>query len=154
MIVTYINYICYIIRYIFTKAYNGLIYYKNFNILLFEINCEVSIMDKKIEYEYELVCQMIDLFARKNDTYSTEEIGELKAYVKERLISCKNRPNKPFCSYCKIHCYKPKMRDMIREIMRFSGPRFIFYRPYESIKHLLHKSSFIRNFASKKAYRK
>lgn len=46
------------------------------------------------------------------------------------------------------------MRDKIREIMRFSGPRFIFYRPYESIKHLLYKSSFIRKCASKKTYGK
>ena len=111
-------------------------------------------MDKKLIEEYKIVCEMIDLYHRKNDKFSDSEIGELKAYVKKKLSSCPHGPDKPFCSYCKIHCYEPKMRDKIREIMRFSGPRFIFYRPGKTIKHLLHKSSFIRKFASKKTYGK
>ena len=34
---------------------------------------------------------------------------------------------KTFCSNCKVHCYKPEMRKKIRAVMRFSGPRMIFY---------------------------
>ncbi|WP_306484365.1 nitrous oxide-stimulated promoter family protein [Anaerococcus sp.] len=60
----------------------------------------------------------------------------------------------PSVLYCKIHCYEPARREEIREVMRFSGPRFNFYRPGKSIKHLLYKTSFIRKLASKKSYRK
>ncbi len=42
-----------------------------------------------------------------------------------------------FCSKCPIHCYKPKMREHIREVMRYSGPRMIFYHPIIAIKHML-----------------
>ena len=111
-------------------------------------------MDKKLSEEYEIVCEMIDLYHRKNDRFSDGEISDLKDYVKRRLSSCPHGSNKPFCSYCKIHCYEPKKRCEIREVMRFSGPRFIFYRPGKSIKHLLHKSSLIRKLARKKSYRK
>lgn len=111
-------------------------------------------MDKKLSEEYEIVCEMINLYHRKNDSFSDAEISDLKAYVKSKLSSCPHGSNKPFCSYCKIHCYEPVRRDQIREIMRFSGPRFIFYRPGKSLKHLLYKSSFIRKLASKKSYRK
>jgi hypothetical protein len=44
---------------------------------------------------------------------------------------------KTFCSNCKVHCYKPEMREKIREIMRFSGPRMIFYHPIMAIRHLI-----------------
>lgn len=101
-------------------------------------------MDKDIRAEYDLVCEMIDLFARKKDTYSSNEISDLKAYVKERLISCRQRPDKPFCSYCKTHCYKADMRERIREVMKYSGPRFIFYRPRASINHFLQRFSIFR----------
>ena len=111
-------------------------------------------MERKLCEEYEIVCEMIDLYHRKNDRFSDGDISDLKAYVKSKLYSCPHGSNKPFCSYCKIHCYEPVRRDQIREIMRFSGPRFIFYRPGKSIKHLLYKSSFIRKIASKKSYRK
>ena len=111
-------------------------------------------MDKKLNEEYKIVCDMIDLFHRKNDSFSDGEISDLKAYVKSKLSSCPHRSNKPFCSYCKIHCYEPVRREEICEIMKFSGPRFIFYRPGKSIKHLLYKSSFIRKLANKKSYRK
>ena len=111
-------------------------------------------MDKKLSEEYEIVCEMIDLYHRKNDKFSDGDISDLKAYVKSKLSSCPHGSNKPFCSYCKIHCYEPVRREKIREVMRFSGPRFIFYRPGKSIKHLLHKSSLIRKLARKKSYRK
>lgn len=37
----------------------------------------------------------------------------------------------------KVHCYKPEMREKIREVMRFSGPRMIFHHPYLAIKHVI-----------------
>lgn len=44
---------------------------------------------------------------------------------------------KTFCSNCKVHCYKPDMREKIREVMRFSGPRMLFYHPIMAIRHVM-----------------
>lgn len=43
-------------------------------------------MDKKLSEEYKIVCEMIDLYLRKNDKFSDSEIGELKAYVKKTFF--------------------------------------------------------------------
>jgi hypothetical protein len=45
--------------------------------------------------------------------------------------------SKTFCSNCKVHCYKPEMREKIREVMRFSGPRMILHHPITSIRHVI-----------------
>ena len=37
--------------------------------------------------------------------------------------------SKTFCSNCRVHCYCPDMREKIRMVMRFSGPRMLFYHP-------------------------
>ncbi|MBR2256811.1 MAG: nitrous oxide-stimulated promoter family protein [Blautia sp.] len=44
---------------------------------------------------------------------------------------------KIFCSKCKSHCCKPEMRERIKKIIRYSGPRMIFYSPVMAVKHWL-----------------
>ena len=44
---------------------------------------------------------------------------------------------KTFCSNCKVHCYKPEMREKIRTVMRYSGPRMIFHAPIPAIRHVI-----------------
>ena len=44
--------------------------------------------------------------------------------------------NKTFCSNCKVHCYSPEMREEIKKVMRFSGPRMIAYHPVMAIRHV------------------
>jgi hypothetical protein len=51
--------------------------------------------------------------------------------------SKRERETKTFCSNCNVHCYKPEMREKIREVMRFSDPRMIFYHPIMAIRHLI-----------------
>lgn len=48
--------------------------------------------------------------------------------------------NKTFCSNCKVHCYKPEMRQGIKEVMRFSGPRMIFHHPIAAFRHVIESS--------------
>lgn len=44
---------------------------------------------------------------------------------------------KTFCNNCKVHCYKPEMREKIRQVMRYSGPRLLFRNPIIAAKHLI-----------------
>ena len=60
----------------------------------------------------------------------------LASYSEERLDRCQFGNGKPTCRKCPVHCYKPDMREMIREVMRFSGPRMIFRHPIAAIRHL------------------
>jgi hypothetical protein len=94
----------------------------------------------KREREKELVSQMIALYCKKqHHTKGTlcPECAELRDYARQRSEKCPFMESKTFCSNCKVHCYKPEMREKIREVMRFSGPRMIFHHPITAIRHVI-----------------
>ena len=62
---------------------------------------------------------------------------QLEEYAHKRLECCPFVEDKPACEKCSAHCYKPEQREKIREVMRFSGPRMIFYHPVEAARHLI-----------------
>jgi hypothetical protein len=62
---------------------------------------------------------------------------ELSAYVKKQLAKCPFQEGKTTCANCKVHCYKPAMREKIREVMRYAGPRMIYRHPLLAFFHLL-----------------
>lgn len=65
------------------------------------------------------------------------ECSELHAYALARIGRCPHMGTKTFCSACPTHCYKPAMRERIREVMRWSGPRMLLFRPIPAIRHAL-----------------
>lgn len=94
---------------------------------------------EKIEKEKEVIRLMIKLYCHKKlkQSYIPEEYAELTEYAIRRLDMCKFGNAKSSCKKCPIHCYKKDKREEIREIMRWAGPRMIFYAPIAAIKHLL-----------------
>lgn len=62
---------------------------------------------------------------------------DLVDYAFGRLDRCKFGDEKPVCSKCSVHCYKPEMRDKIRKVMRYAGPRMLFRHPLMAIDHFL-----------------
>lgn len=94
----------------------------------------------KREREKELVSQMIALYCRKQHGGKhglCAECAELDHYARQRSDKCPFMETKTFCSNCKVHCYKPEMREKIREVMRFSGPRMIFHHPITAMYHVI-----------------
>ena len=94
----------------------------------------------KKQKELEVVTLMIRLYCKKKHKHKKglcPECEELLEYVKFRRSKCPWGDKKPFCSNCKIHCYKPEMREKIKEVMRFSGPRMIFFHPVIALNHLI-----------------
>lgn len=89
--------------------------------------------------EKKTVSLMIRIYCRAKHKSKNvcEECSELEEYAHARLERCPFKEEKPACKDCKIHCYKPIYKEKIREVMRFAGPRMIFYHPWEAIKHLL-----------------
>ena len=122
---------------------------------------------RKREREKQVMELMIRLYCRKNhgeqrrkELYSSgsavssdlEQMGEdstqrknalcsecraLRDYAMLRIEKCPFMETKTFCSNCRVHCYKPEMREKIREVMRFSGPRMIFYHPVMAVHHVV-----------------
>lgn len=65
------------------------------------------------------------------------ECKELTGYALFRLEKCPFKKNKKFCSLCKIHCYKPEMREKIKAVMKYSGPRMLFSHPIFAVSHVV-----------------
>lgn len=92
----------------------------------------------KIKHEKRILCDMIALYCRKHHGTSKlcEQCQALADYAIERTERCPYMAEKSFCSECKTHCYKPQMREKIRCVMRYAGPRMIFYHPLAALRHL------------------
>jgi len=66
-----------------------------------------------------------------------KECAQLSAYSEKRLLSCMYGERKPVCKVCPVHCYSPQMREQMRLVMRWAGPRMIFRRPFFAISHII-----------------
>lgn len=91
----------------------------------------------RIAREKRIVELMIRLYCRKKEKNATlcAECEALLRYAHARLDRCPFGEKKKVCKDCKIHCYKPALRERMRLVMRFSGPRMLIYAPWEAIKH-------------------
>lgn len=93
----------------------------------------------RVDWEKRTVRHMIELWCRKNHG-SLELCGECRElldYSLGRLDRGKFGNAKTKCHKCPVHCYRPDMRERIRAVMRFSGPRMILHHPLEAIRYLV-----------------
>ena len=95
----------------------------------------------RIEEEKTVVEQMIRLYCRKHEgnVELCPRCRELLDYAHSRLDRCRYGGQKPTCKKCPIHCYRPEMKERVRRVMRWAGPRMILYYPLAAIGHLLHE---------------
>ncbi|MCL1798907.1 MAG: nitrous oxide-stimulated promoter family protein [Eggerthellaceae bacterium] len=61
----------------------------------------------------------------------------LDSYAVERTERCRKMDEKTSCEECGNHCYEPSMRQSIRAVMRYAGPRMLAKHPVAAIRHLL-----------------
>jgi hypothetical protein len=62
---------------------------------------------------------------------------ELRQYAFARLEKCRYQDDKPTCAKCPVHCYRPEMREKVRVVMRYSGPRMMLRHPVLAIAHII-----------------
>ncbi len=62
--------------------------------------------------------------------------AELAAYARARLDRCPFQEGKTTCAHCPVHCYKPGMRERVRQVMRYAGPRMLLRHPVLALLHL------------------
>jgi len=88
--------------------------------------------------EKKTVSKMLRIYCRfKHGQYESlcPDCRQLNDYAHQRLERCKFGADKPPCQKCTVHCYKPEYREKIKEVMRFAGPRMLFFYPLDAIKH-------------------
>lgn len=91
--------------------------------------------------EKKTVELMVRLYCRKKERNPIlcPSCEALIRYAHERLERCPYGEHKTSCKNCRIHCYRPEMREQMCRVMRFSGPRMLLLAPLAALRHLLTK---------------
>ncbi|MEQ4635440.1 nitrous oxide-stimulated promoter family protein [Providencia stuartii] len=94
---------------------------------------------KRIQREIKTIEKMIQLYEKAHPVPadSPEQYKKLYAYAINRLEKCRYGEQKPACKQCPIHCYQPKMREQMKIVMRWAGPKMLLHHPILAIRHLL-----------------
>jgi hypothetical protein len=98
------------------------------------------ILKTRRERESVIVQTMIRMYCKanhKSDGMLCNECSTLSVYAEKRLFSCMYGEIKPVCKHCPVHCYSPLMREQMRQVMRWAGPRMIFRNPVFAVSHII-----------------
>jgi len=90
--------------------------------------------------EKRTVKVMINLYCKAHHECGGKlcvECNELLEYAEKRLDKCPFQEKKTPCGICSIHCYKKSMRERIRVVMRYAGPRMLLRHPVLTFHHVL-----------------
>ena len=102
-------------------------------------------LSKRIEREKYTVGVMISMYCNhqhNKDNHLCNDCTSLNKFAIERINKCIFHENKPVCSECQVHCYHKEMREQVKSVMRFAGPRMLFFHPILGIRHLIDKRRF------------
>ena len=96
-------------------------------------------LETKRQQEKRIVSQMIRLYCRgvHGGKVLCPSCAVLLDYACQRIDNCPFVETKTSCASCEVHCYKPQMREQIRTVMRYAGPRMMLYHPVTAIRHLM-----------------
>ncbi len=96
-------------------------------------------IEAKRNDEKKVITKMINLYCKGNKHSSLglcKDCDELLQYAILRTDKCPFMETKSFCNNCKVHCYKPEMREKISKVMKYSGRRMLFTDPILTMRHM------------------
>jgi len=94
----------------------------------------------RLQREQKTIDLMIELYCHDQHKIQNRlctDCQALKDYALLRLEKCPYQEKKTTCANCPTHCYQKSMREKIREVMRYAGPRMLRHYPWLTIMHLL-----------------
>jgi hypothetical protein len=99
----------------------------------------MSVESRRIAREQKTIITMLRMFCHDQHGIFEglcDDCERLREYVLKRLELCPFRLNKPTCLKCSVHCYKEDMREQMRKVMRYAGPRMLRRHPVLAVQHL------------------
>lgn len=95
-------------------------------------------MDNRRDQKHQIVSDMVMIYCdghHKHTLSPCPKCQEVLDYSKFRTSKCPYIKKTLFCSNCPTPCYKPDMKEEMRVIMKYSGPRYFFKHPILVLKH-------------------
>ena len=91
--------------------------------------------------EFRMIATMLRMYCHSHHapehTRLCPECLAMHDYARRRLERCVFGETKPTCANCTVHCYKASMREQIRQVMRWAGPRMLWRHPVLAVRHIL-----------------
>jgi flavodoxin len=112
----------------------------------------------RIRREKRTIDKMVHVYCKGNHKTKGNQLcgecSEFLAYAFLRLDKCPFQEEKSTCGKCLVHCYQPQMKEKVRKVMRYSGPRLLLRAPGLALHHAFDgrkKPQTIEEFRRKKA---
>lgn len=90
--------------------------------------------------ELKTLAAMVRLYCRGHGHPAASPLcadcAELLEYATRRLERCVFGDAKPTCTNCLVHCYSADLREQVRVVMKWAGPRMAWRHPILSLFHL------------------
>ncbi len=103
----------------------------------------MSVREDPLKRERHTIQVMIGIYCRGQHRPKEALCADCRAlldYALQRIEKCPFQADKPTCANCTIHCYKPLMREQVRRVMRYAGPRMMVRHPILALRHGLDKN--------------
>ncbi len=95
----------------------------------------------RITREKKTIDVMVHIYC-KGHNHEVKEVAEMCPectsfldYAFLRLDKCPFQEEKSTCGKCLVHCYQPQMREKVKQVMRYSGPRMLLRNPSLALHH-------------------
>ncbi len=91
--------------------------------------------------EFKTIVAMLRMYCRAHHGPKAAALCQdcvaVHDYARRRLERCVFGEAKPTCVDCAVHCYKAAMRERVRQVMRWAGPRMLWRHPVLAVRHIL-----------------
>jgi len=94
----------------------------------------------RLARELRTLSAMIGIYchdAHAEDDGLCDGCAALLAYATRRLDRCVFGDDKPTCAKCTVHCYSAALREHVRVVMRYAGPRMLRRHPVLAVRHMI-----------------
>ncbi len=100
-----------------------------------EVYCHSHHADRSDRKDVDLKTHDIKELTGKN-VCLCPDCRKLLAHALVKRTVCPMQP-KPSCKHCPRHCYHPKYRQQIRDVMKYSGRKLVMHGRVDYLLHLL-----------------
>jgi len=100
---------------------------------------EPKVEHPRITREKKTIQAMVHIYCKahhKPQDNLCSECAEFLTYAHMRLDKCPFQEKKSTCGKCLIHCYRPDMKEKVKTVMRYSGPRMLITHPSLALHHV------------------
>ena len=100
----------------------------------------MGVIFSRFRRERETIKVMIDIYCREKHGRAGSlcpDCAGLRDYALLRLAKCPFGEAKPTCAKCVVHCYQAAMREKVKAVMRYAGPKMMFKHPVLALFHVI-----------------